>query len=126
MEQNREDEASYITDTDPLDLPHKKSRLMGGLLVFLGLLMLPVIFLGQADKEDGRIKTLVGLLASGGLWIGIGLLLFPWSNRTVKGFTAENNAMVGFKKLPVLWKAWLVLALVISVGTVAALIVTQK
>ena len=40
--------------------------------------------------------------------------------------TAENNAMIGFQKLPVLWKAWLVLAMLLSVVTVVAVIVTGK
>jgi hypothetical protein len=124
---NEEDlEPGEYGEPGPADLPHRKSRLIGGLLVFLGVLMAIVVFSGELDKEGGKMKALVALLASGGLWVGIGLLLFPWTNRMVKGFTAENNAMIGFHKLPVLWKAWLVSALVLSVGAVVAVIVTGK
>jgi len=124
---NEEDlEPGEYGEPGPDDLPHKKSRLIGGLLVFLGVLMAVVVFSGELDKEAGKMKALVGFLASGGLWLGIGLLLFPWTNRMVKGFTAENNAMIGFQKLPVLWKAWLVLAMLLSVVTVVAVIVTGK
>ncbi len=99
------------------DRPHKKSRLMGGLFLFLGALMIVVVFSGQLDREGNRMRALVGMLAFGGSCIGFGLLLFPWSNRTVKGFTAENNFMIGFRKLPLLWRAWLILALVFTVGS---------
>ncbi|HEY1190994.1 MAG TPA: hypothetical protein VGE74_25400 [Gemmata sp.] len=103
-----------------LDRPHKKSRLVGGLLVALGALMTVVVFSDQLDREGGRIRALVILLAAAGTWVGLGLLLFPWTNRMVAGFTAENNAMIGFRKLPLLWKVWLVVALVLTVGTFAA------
>jgi hypothetical protein len=126
MQPERDEYPDQPMDTGTDDLPHKRSRLMGGLFVFLGLLMAVVVFSGELEKEGGKIKAVVALLASGGLWIGLGLLLFPWTNRTVKAFTAENNFMVGFGKLPVLWKAWLVMALVLSVGAVVAVIVTQK
>jgi hypothetical protein len=104
------------------DRPHRKSRLMGGLLLFLGALMIVVVFSGQLDREGNRVRALVGMLAFGGSWIGLGLLLFPWSNRTVKGFTAENNFMIGFRKLPLLWRVWLILALVFTVGAWVAML----
>ncbi len=75
---------------------------------------------GSADREGGRMCALLALLASGGTWVGLGLLLFPWTNRTVAGFTAENNALIGFRKLPLLWKAWLIVALVLTIGAFVA------
>ena len=58
MEPNR-DEPGYVSDADPEDRPHKKSRLMGGLLLFLSAMMTLVIFSGQADKEGGKMRALV-------------------------------------------------------------------
>lgn len=107
------------------DRPHKRSRLIGGLLLFLGALMTVVILSGQVDREGGRVRALVGMLASGGSWLGLGLLLFPWTNRMVAGFAAENNFMIGFRKLPMLRKVWLVMALVLTAGTWVFLTVTR-
>jgi len=113
-------------DVDPSDRPYGKSRLIGGLLLLLGALMLVVVFSGQLEKEGGRVRALVGMLASGGSFIGAGLVLFPWTGRMVAGFTAENNAMIGFKKLPPLWKAWLVMAMILTVATWVAITVGSQ
>jgi len=126
MEPNRDEELKYVTDVDAEDRPHKKSRLMGGLFLFLSAMMIVVIVSGQADKEGGKMRALVGLLASGGGWIGIGLILFPWTNRMVTRFKAENNFMIAVRQLPVLWQVWLVLAVVLTVGTWVTMTVTQK
>lgn len=107
--------ADDLDGPPPADRPHPKSRVIGGLLVALGLMMSVVVAV-EGHKLDGRLLALVVFLAGAGTWIGLGLLLFPWTRGMVAGFTAENNAMLGFKRLPPLWKAWLVFAALPTVG----------
>lgn len=113
-------------ETVPDDRPHKKSRLLGGLFLFLGAMMLIVVFSGQLKREGGRMIALVSMLASGGTWIGMGLLLFPWTNRMVANVKAENNFMIAFGKLPLLWKAWSIIALLLTIATFVAVIAIYK
>lgn len=116
-------EAEYDEHDGPpvADWPHPKSRLIGGLLLFLGVVMAGAL-VTEGPKLGGRLLALLVLLGVGGTWVGIGLLLFPWTRGMVAGFTSDNNAMLGFKRLPPLWKAWLVVALLATVGGFVAAI----
>jgi hypothetical protein len=114
---DRPDEPAYISEEpgrDPLDRPHPKARLVGGLLLALGALMFAVVVSGQLAREGGRVKAGVGALAGGGTWLGLGLMLFPWSRRMVARFHEDNNLMVSVGRLPPLWKGW-------AAGTVVAI-----
>ena len=126
MKSDRDDYPDQSTDTNPADLPHKTWRLIGLFLLVVGAVSLAGLVAGHADKEVRRMRGIIGMLASGGLWFGLGLLLFPWTNRMVAGWAGENNFMLWFRKLPLLWKVWLVLAMIVTMGTWVAMSAARK
>ncbi|AWM36298.1 hypothetical protein GobsT_59140 [Gemmata obscuriglobus] len=110
---------------DP-DRPHKKSRPLGAALLLLGAIMAVMVFVEGAGRV--RIRAVIafqGLFAGGGTWTGIGLLLFPWTNRMVARASAENNALIAFRQLPLLWRVWLGVAVLLTIGMWIMLIIPR-
>src|SRR5688572_10881215 len=110
------------SDYDPEDVQARRNSRGEGIVLLLGgLVMVAVV----AVYEVRSIK-LTAALAGLGVWavmMGLGMIVAPWSARPFEA-DRRGDDDEWFKALPLGWKVWFCLSLVVSFGLLIGLLMT--